>query len=116
MNDELHNFVLDNCTPENVFPGPKGNVLDSPLWFRKKIYDCIKQIDFDEINEMLKNPEAEAIMCNEFKGLNIAIGKDKIVVFIRMKFYNTDTKETEKDKVFAFGIPRDELEDLIKEN
>lgn len=115
MNDELHNFMLDKCTPKNVFPGDKGKTMDLPLWFRKKIYDCIKQIDFDEIDEMLKNPDAGAIMCSEFKGLNIVIGKDNIIVFIRTGFYNIDAKEMGEDKIFTFKVLRDELENLIKE-
>lgn len=80
MNDELHNLMVDNCVSKNAFPIPKGQITDLPLWFRKKIYGCIKQIDFDEIDEMLKNPDVSTVSCTEFEGLNIIVGKDEIFI------------------------------------
>lgn len=105
-----------NILEEAVITKNKGTIKDFPPWFRKKIYECIKQIDIDEIDEMLKDPDAGAISCTEFKGLNIIIGKDKIIVFVRTGYYDTSVEKMGEDKIFTFNIPRNELEDLIKED
>lgn len=115
MNDELHNFLIKNCTPENAFPGLDSNVLDWPLWFRKEIYDNLKRLNLDSIDEDLKKLKTDAVGIEVTSGMHVMVYRDKITVFIRVAFYNRDEKQFEEDRMFTINIPRDKLDDLIKE-
>ena len=111
-----HDFVLEDCKPENIIPGKEGKVTDFPLWFKKRMYNCIKQIDIHEIDEILKTPDVGAVVCEEFENMKIIISNDFIIVFINVVFCDMSKEKTEEDKLLTFRIPRDGLENLIKED
>jgi hypothetical protein len=91
----------------------KGKIKDIPLTVRKYVYNFLKEIDFDKVDEIL-DINGGGVISEEVNGLQIAIFKDSIMIFVKMKYYDFDNKELTDDKILTFKIKRNEIESLCK--
>ncbi|MBW1800677.1 MAG: hypothetical protein JRJ85_08100 [Deltaproteobacteria bacterium] len=97
----------------NFYKKNKGKIKDIPLTIKRSVYNLLKEIDFDEVDGLLKDKNS-SITSREIDGLQITVSKNSIMVFIKMKYYDLDTKMLSDDKILTFKVKRTEVEDLCK--
>jgi hypothetical protein len=94
----------------------EGKIKDIPLVVRKHVYDCLKTVDFDEVDKEFDGHGGDGciVIKEEFKNVELIVLEDSIMVFVRMFCYDLDLKELSEDKILTFKIKRDEIEGLCK--
>ena len=97
----------------HFFKEDKDKIEDIPLIIRKLVYSSLKEIDFDRVDKIL-NVNGGGVISEETNGLQIAIFRDSIMVFVKMKYYDFDNKELTDDKILTFKIKRTEIESLCE--
>jgi len=92
-----------------------GDIRGLPLEIRKKIYDFIKEIDLKKDDEMRAEGEYGIYSDDGVPGLRALVAEDRIIVIMKLGVYNT-IKETVVDElVFAAGVPRNDVDVLVRD-
>jgi len=95
----------------------KGKVEELPLYVRKKIYDIITSIDLEEDDSRRAEGKFGMHQSEEEPGIGVVVYDEKIVILMRTGAYDMENQSmTDEEVIVSVGIPRDEIESLVKEN
>ncbi len=94
----------------------EGNIDELPTTLKRQIYDFIKSIDLEEDDKMRALGQYGMNQSDELPGVGIVIYDEKIVALIKMGVYDLESESVNDELVLAIGIPRNDIEGLIKED
>lgn len=93
-----------------------GRVDDLPIEIKRQVYDFIMSLDLDEDDRLRAEGQYGMHQSYEVPGIGVIVCDDKIIALIKMAVYDLDSESVDDEIMVAMGIPRNDIERLIKEN
>lgn len=93
-----------------------GSVDDLPIEIKRQVYNFIMSLDLDEDDKLRAEGQHGMHQSDEVPGIGVIVYDEKIVALIKMGVYNLESESVDDEIMVAIGIPRNDIERLIKEN